>query len=118
MAEKRNLERFRKRFTIRFGVGELQFKGFTEDISTTGLFIKTAKPPNPGSLVMVELLLDEQRSVQVEARVMWAKKYPPQLVHLVKKGGMGVRIVRFIHGEADYLELCEELSLPYAELVF
>jgi Tfp pilus assembly protein PilZ len=117
MAEKRNLDRHRKRFILRFGTDELPYKAFTEDISTTGLFIKTAKTYPPGSRLLVELELDEQRRVLMETRVMWAKKVPPQLIHLVKKSGMGVRITRFISGEAAYCELCEELSLPYAELL-
>jgi|SRR6185369_1367685 len=117
MAEKRNLGRHRKRFSLRFGTGDHPRKAFTEDISTTGLFIKTAYVCNVGSTVPVELELDDRRTVQMEARVMWAKKVPPQMIHLVRKSGMGVRIVRFISGESDYCELCEELSLPYAELL-
>ena len=117
MAEKRNLDRHRKRYILRFGTDTLQYKAFTEDISTTGLFIKTAKISPPGGLLLVELELDEQRKVLMETRVMWAKKVPPQLIHLVKKSGMGVKIIRFFSGEGDYIELCEELSLPYAELL-
>jgi len=117
MAEKRDLDRHRKRFIISFGPDEPEFKAFTEDISTTGLFIKTAKTYPPGSRLLVQLELDEQRKVLMETRVMWAKKVPPQMIHLVKKSGMGVRIIRFVSGEAYYCELCEELSLPYAELL-
>jgi hypothetical protein len=117
MAEKRNLGRHRKRFLISFQVGEAVLKAFTEDISTTGMFIKTAKTSSPGSIIRVALALDEQRTVVVDARVMWAKKVPPQVLHLTAKSGMGVKIVRFISGEQEYCDFCEELSLPYAELL-
>jgi Tfp pilus assembly protein PilZ len=117
MAEKRNLGRHRKRFTLRFGADEPVFKAFTEDISSTGLFIKTAKTSRPGSSVKVALELDDERTVMLEAQVMWAKKVPPHMIHLVMKSGMGVRITRFIDGESLYCDLCEELSLPYAELL-
>jgi PilZ domain len=117
MAEKRNLGRHRKRFTLRFGNGEPVKMGFTEDISTTGLFIKSAYVCNTGSVISVELALEKERKVLLEARVMWAKKVPPQMIHLVKKCGMGVNIIRFISGESDYCQLCEELSLPLAELL-
>jgi hypothetical protein len=117
MAEKRNLDRHRKRYLIRFGEGETVLKAFTEDISSTGMFIKTAKTSSPGSVIWVEMALDEKRLVVFEARVMWAKKVPPQLIHVAKKGGMGVRITRFVSGESDYNMLCEELSLPHAELL-
>lgn len=110
MAEKRNLGRHRKRFSLRFGVGEPVRLAFTEDISSTGLFIKTTNVCNPGAVIMVELSLDGDVRVTLEARVMWAKKVPPQMIHLVKKSGMGVRINRFISGEAEYSRLCEELG--------
>ncbi len=111
MAEKRDLGRHRKRFSLRFGIGEATRLAFTEDISTTGLFIKTTNICNPGKAVVVELLLDEATTVTFEALVMWAKKVPPQMIHLVKKSGMGVRITRFISGEAEYLKLFEKLEL-------
>lgn len=117
MAEKRNLDRHRKRFSLRFGNGDAARKAFTEDISTTGLFIKTAYVCKVGSIVPVELEIDDKRIVLMETRVMWAKKAPPQMIHLVRKSGMGVRIIGFTSGESYYSELCEELSLPYAELV-
>lgn len=117
MADKRNLDRHRKRFTLRFGSEEPLKTGFTEDISPTGLFIKSAYVRNPGSVICVELAIDKERKVLLEARVMWAKKVPPEMIHHVKKSGMGVEIIRFISGESDYFQLCEEFSLPYAEVL-
>ena len=117
MAEKRNLDRHRKRYTLRFGSDEPIRLAFTEDISTTGIFIKTAAIVPVGSIIRLELDLDATLKVQLEARVMWAKKVAPQMLHLVKKSGMGVRIIRFISGEKEYALHCEELSLPYAELL-
>ena len=110
MSEKRNLGRHRKRFTLRFGIGEPVRLGFTEDISTTGIFIKTTNICNPGTVVTVELIIDDEKRVLFEARVIWAKKVPPQMIHLVKKSGMGIRINKFISGESEYARLCEELG--------
>jgi len=117
MAEKRNLDRHRKRMALRFGVEEAMRSAFTEDLSTTGLFIKTAYAPPPGSVITIELTLEDARQVLLVAQVRWVKKVPPQMIHLARKGGMGVKIIRFISGEEDYHLLCEELSLPYAELL-
>jgi hypothetical protein len=117
MPEKRKLDRHRKRYSLRFGSGEPTQFGFTEDISTTGIFIKSVNVCTIGSVILVELTIDKERKVLLEGRVMWAKKVPPQMIHLVRKSGMGVHIIRFISGESDYSLLCEELSLPHAELV-
>jgi hypothetical protein len=40
---------------------------------------------------------------------MWAKKVPPNMIQLVKKCGMGVRITGITSGEEEYRRLCEEL---------
>jgi hypothetical protein len=40
--------------------------------------------------------------VEIEARVMWAKKVPQNLFHIVKKSGMGIRFLRFHSGEDHF----------------
>jgi hypothetical protein len=117
VAEKRNLGRHRKRFTLRFGPDEPVRTAFTQDISSTGLFIKTAYVCNPGNTIKVALDLDGGRLVMLEAVVIWAKKVPPQMIHIARKCGMGVRIVRFLAGGEYYAALCEELDLPEVEIL-
>ena len=87
MAEKRNLGRHRKRFSLRFGSGEPTTMGFTEDISTTGLFIKSAKICTVGSVISVELALDEERN-EPEAAAALAR--PGQRRALEARVGDGV----------------------------
>ena len=110
MAEKRNIDRLRKRYSVRFGIDCATRLAFTEDLSSSGLFIKTTNICVPGSLIQVEVSISEQQSVLLEGRVMWAKKVPPQLIHIVKKCGMGVRIVRFLQGAEAYGQICAELA--------
>ncbi len=109
MAEKRDLKRHRKRLTVRFGVDDPNRLAFTEDISSQGLFIKTPNVCTPGTLIRVDLTLPDDRIVRMEAQVRWAKKVPPQMLRMVQKGGMGVRITRFFAGEDLYGTLCQEL---------
>ena len=109
MADKRNTRRHRKRLTLKFGVRESDRFAFTEEISPHGMFIKTANAAPPGSTIKIDLSLGEDDVVTMEARVMWAKKVPANMVRLVRKCGMGVRIVRFVAGETRYHSLCEEL---------
>jgi hypothetical protein len=110
MAEKRDISRLRKRYSLRFGIDKPVRLGFTEDISSTGLFLKTTNICNPGSLILVEIAISDTETVLLQGRVVWAKKVPPQLIHMVKKSGMGVRIERFLQGEERYLQLCRELA--------
>ena len=108
-ADKRNLRRHRKRLQIKFGVETAGRFGFTEDLSETGIFIKSAVVQNPNSILKLELTTTGGEVISMEGRVMWAKKVPPNLLRRLK-GGMGVRILRFINGEATYRHLLGELQ--------
>ncbi len=110
MADKRDIRRHKKRITIRFGIDEAIRVAFTEDISATGMFIKTPNIIPPNSKIRIEFTVQDDRKIELEARVMWAKKVPQNLFHLVKKSGMGVRFLRFHSGEEHLNSYFEELN--------
>ena len=113
MSDKRDRQRLRKRVALQFGTdGSLNRKAFSEDISPLGMFIKTANVSNPNTVVTVEILHSDQL-ISFDARVMWAKRVPQNLFHLVKKSGMGIRIIRFKSGKELYLTLCTEIRRDY-----
>ena len=99
MADNRSIDRIKKRMSLHFGLDEAVRVAFTEDISLTGMFIKTPNVIPPNSRIKIMFVLDDGSRVELEARVMWAKKVPANLFHLVKKSGMGVRFLRFQNGE-------------------
>lgn len=103
----RYIKRLKKRLTVRFGEAAAEKVAFTEDVSRTGIFIKTANVLSPGRPIKVALELNQQM-VQLEGTVVWAKKVPPNLIRVVQKCGMGVRITRFIEGEEAYFTLFPE----------
>ena len=106
MSEKRDDNRTKKRMAIAFCTGsDAQRKAFSEDLSPLGMFIKTANVCNPNTVVRIEIRHNEQ-VISLDARVMWAKRVPQNLFHLVKKSGMGVRIIRFHSGQELYQTLC------------
>lgn len=109
MAEKRELKRKRKRLKLRFGVDYPKRVAFTEDLSDRGLFVITAQPELPGSKLLLQVLLPDEREVIARGRVQWAKKVPPNLVHIAKKGGMGVRLTHFEVGEEAFRDFITEL---------
>jgi hypothetical protein len=106
MTEKRIILRLKKRLTIRFGLNDANRIAFSEDISTTGMFIKTANVCPPNSRIRIEFTVDNHL-IQVDARVMWAKKVPQNLFHLAKKSGMGVRFLIFRLGEEHFQRFLE-----------
>lgn len=107
MACTRISDRKRKRIALCFGADEsTSRRAFTEDLSPMGMFIKTANVCNPNTVLRIELLADDE-PISCDARVMWAKRVPQNLFHLVKKSGMGVRIIRFHTGRDRYMGLCD-----------
>ncbi|MDD2365585.1 MAG: PilZ domain-containing protein [Desulfuromonadaceae bacterium] len=110
MADKRDIRRIKKRISIRFGVDSAVRVAFTEDISMTGMFLKTPNIIPPNSKILIEIDLPEGTKIVIEARVMWAKKVPANLFHLVKKSGMGIRFLRFLSGEEAFDDFFEKLA--------
>lgn len=112
MADKRDIKRIKQRITIRFGLDDAARIAFTEDISMTGMFIKTPSIVPPSSIIKIEFVLPDGSMVGLEARVMWAKKVPHNLFHLVKKSGMGVHFLRFLSGEDAFDDFFEKIATP------
>ena len=91
MKEKQTNPRTRGRIQVRFGVDKLDRTAFTNNISATGAFIRTNNVVAPGTTLKVEFKF-EAITVEVCARVVWAKKVPAQMAHILHCG-MGVRFV-------------------------
>jgi hypothetical protein len=107
--DKRKIKRHKKRLQLRYGLNEANKLGFTEDISPTGIFIRSPVVMNPGKILNVEFTLPGDAIILVRARIMWAKRVPQNLLTRVK-GGMGVHILTFEQGEEEYLQLCKSLN--------
>lgn len=110
MAENRYEKRHRKRMTIKFGIEAPCRTAFTEDISLQGIFIKTGFICPPGSRLKIDLTLPDGTEVRLTGVVKWAKKVPPNMIRLVRKCGMGVRITGLVTGAEEYRRMCEELQ--------
>ncbi|MCF6179132.1 MAG: PilZ domain-containing protein [Geopsychrobacter sp.] len=109
MPEKRDLGRKRKRVKVRFGPEVPTKMAFSADISPRGIFIRTAAPEKPGLMLHLEITLPDEVLVLCTGRIHWAKRVPPNMLRLVAKGGMGVKIMGFSQGEAAYQKFVESL---------
>jgi hypothetical protein len=104
--DKRKGERYRKRLTLKFGVDDLSKIGFTEDISDTGIFIRSPTPMPPNTILKVEIKTLKDEFILLKGRIMWARKVPQNMMHRIK-GGMGLRITEFLENEEIYHLLCK-----------
>lgn len=94
---------------MKFGLEAPSRIAFTEDISASGMCIKTAFVCPPGSHLSIELTLPDGGLVQLKGVVVWAKKVPPNMIHLIRKCGMGVRFTGIEAGEELFARLYDEL---------
>lgn len=86
--EKRITRRAKRRIMVRFGEGSPSRTAFTKNLSETGLFLQTNFVCHPGTVLSVEMHFPG-RTFSAWARVVWAKRVPPQLAHVLECG-MGV----------------------------
>ncbi len=110
MADKRDISRHKKRLCLKFGFEVPNKVAFTEDLSHDGLFVKTVHPSPPGSRLNIELTLPDGSIVQMVGMSRWRKSVPPQVIHLMKKCGMGIKILKFVSGEENYRLLVSSLT--------
>jgi hypothetical protein len=104
--EKRSKPRNLKRLFVRFGPEKPDNIAFTEDISVSGLFIKTKMLFPPGSTLILDIELPDSRILHLKGTVMWSKKVPPAMLRHMKKTGMAIRI---IEPPAEYTEFVSRL---------
>jgi len=114
MSEKKHLKRYIKRLRVRCGLEKPEKLAFTEDISMTGLSIRTHEVVKPGSVIVAELYLSDDTKILIKGCVTWAKKLLPAMAGETKKEGMGIKIVKFLSdGESvwkKYIESCGDLQ--------
>jgi hypothetical protein len=87
--------RLKKRLKVHFGIEETGRVAFTENVSLTGMFIRTPNIYPPNTRIRIEFELANNK-VELEARVMWAKKVPQNLFILSKRAAWAFAFFAFI----------------------
>ena len=106
---KRGTGRTRRRVMVKYGTDKADRTAFTKNLSETGLFIGTNNVFKPGTTIQVELKFPDQ-TFSMWARVIWAKKVPSQLAHVVECG-MGVC---FVDPTVEWLEFYERWKSQFS----
>jgi Tfp pilus assembly protein PilZ len=90
--DRRAFKRIPKRLSVKFGLEQADCVGFSQDMSPTSIFIKTTRPYRPGTLLKIQIVLPDERRLDLTGKVVWAKLVPPSLFRQIRKSGMGVRL--------------------------
>ncbi len=86
MAERRTFARKKRRFLVEFDFQGASCTGFTYDVSPTGIFVRSIRLPNPGTLLTANLHLSSGRRIAVRGRVLRSHRVPAALARLVPSG--------------------------------
>jgi len=108
MADKRSLRRIRRRLSLRFGIDAPVRMAFTEDVTDRGMFIKTTNLYPPGTKIAIELIMPDETRVRIVGSIRWSKKVPPNMIHLVRKAGLGIKILSIETGEEHFRRFLQE----------
>ena len=92
--ENRRGKRYKVRLKVRYGLETPDTVGFLEDISSTGVRIKTNVVFKPGSTIKIEIVDEARHQILiVEGLVRWARKVPPAMVR-TERCGMGIAFLK------------------------
>ncbi|MBX7100736.1 MAG: hypothetical protein K1X89_23690 [Myxococcaceae bacterium] len=111
--EKRRHRRYAKRFRVRYGETQLDKTGFSGDVSATGLFVMTNHQPKLGTRMHVEVGVEGDKVLYLEAVVARLAIVAPEL-RGVMKGGFGMR---YLTGAELMAEMVPHLKDNKARLV-
>ncbi len=84
--ERRGFARKKRRLVVEFSIRDAPCTGFTYDVSPSGIFIRSARLPTPGTDLTADLRLAEGRHVVVRGRVVRSFRVPAALSNLVPSG--------------------------------
>jgi len=98
------------RVQVHFGLHDIANMGFTEDISVSGIFLKTAVVFPVGTQLRIEMHPDSGGVIRLLGIVHWSKAVAPNLVWSIADAGMGVQVVRFLQGQEVYYRLLDQVK--------
>jgi hypothetical protein len=103
--------RLQIKIQVNFGNHDVVNMGFTEDISISGIFLKTAVVFPVGTQLRIEMCPESGGMIRLLGKVHWSKQVAPNLVWTVAGAGMGVEVVRFLQGKELYYDLLRGVGI-------
>ena len=91
----------KRRFLVEFVVQGAACNGFTYDVSPSGIFVRSARLPTPGTILTANLHLPEGKRIVVRGRVIRSFRVPPALSRLIPSGFS----IRLSDTPEDYYQL-------------
>jgi hypothetical protein len=93
MTEKRTISypRKKRRYLVEFSIDGVSCTGFSNDLSASGMFVRSARLPNPGTRLTLTLHLPGNKRTTLSCQVVRTHRVPGGL-STVRPNGFAVRI--------------------------
>jgi hypothetical protein len=105
MSQKRFSTRRKRRYLIEWQTGDSLCTGFTQDISPTGIFIRSAHIPKIGAALTIQLLIPAGGKMRLRGTVVRSQRVPQNLRAVVPSGFA----VRLNEAPEEYFGLLADL---------
>ncbi len=105
---KQETARLRKRIEIRFGDGEPSNTGFSGNVSTAGIMVRSTKVYPPGKILTLQLKLPGGLVFRLEAVVIWSRTGS---IQLLQTGRVGMGLM-FVNPPEDLAEALRAWGAP------
>lgn len=102
MRERRKARRYGKRLSVRWGEAAFEHAGFTQDVSSSGMFVVSRALPEVGRRVHLQVQVTATQAVHFEGRVQ-RHKQAPRALQSVAPSGFGVSFIPLDELVADIL---------------
>jgi len=99
--------RSRKRLTVRFGPNQPEYIGYSANISSSGMMIRTGRVFAPGTRLLLEVEI-VPRALRLQGVVVWARAGDPRWI-ATGRIGMGLK---FIHPPDNLMDCISPIALP------
>jgi hypothetical protein len=100
MAEKRGAPRRKKRIVVDFEITKAKTTGFTNDLSRTGLFIRTVRIPAIGEILHAVLHLPDGSQLPIEGTVVRSFR-APSMLRTVLPAGFALKVSPLVSPDYD-----------------
>ena len=111
MVQKRFSTRRKRRYLVEWPAEDNLCTGFTEDISPTGIFVRSAYIPRVGAVLALQLLLPSGEKLCVRGRVIRSHRLPQQMRSVLPSGFA----IRLSEAPEEYFQLLASLfNLSFA----
>lgn len=105
MAERRRFPRVKKRILLSFEATRHSGEGFTHDLGPTGIFVRAAYFPKPGSALRLLLKVPGGGPIALRSTVVRSYRVPARLTAFVPSGF----IVRLVDPPETYFQILATL---------